>query len=59
MKLVRWHWFASGLMTNDKERAVLPTILFARDSAGPASSWALAIGWWAWGVGVIRTKVKE
>jgi hypothetical protein len=59
MKLVKWHLFRSGLCSSDKERAVLPTIIFARDSAGPASSMALAIGWWAWGIGIIRTKVEE
>lgn len=59
MKLVRHRWFVGNRMSGDKERAVLPTIIFARDSAGPASSMALAIGWWCWGIGIIRTVVKD
>ncbi len=59
MRLVKYKWFVGNRMSGDKERAVLPTIIFARDSAGPASSMALAIGWWAWGIGLIRTVVDD
>jgi hypothetical protein len=58
VKLIKYSTFIGNRMSGDKERAVLPTIIFARDTAGPASSMALAIGWWCWGVGVIRTTVE-
>lgn len=58
MKLVRWHWYYANRASKDPERAVLPTILYSRQNTGMASSTAIAIGWWAWGFGVIRTVVK-
>jgi len=48
--------------TKDSERAVLPTILYAskKETVGVTQFRvsALTIGWWAWGIGVMRTKVK-
>lgn len=47
----------------DKERAVLPTILFATSSEIGSGvrvrASALTIGWWAWGVGIMRTTVRK
>ena len=44
--------------TKDMERAVLPTILFARKQERPVTVTAITIGWWAWGIGLMITTVK-
>lgn len=59
MKVVKYSFFAANTQTHDIERAVLPTIMFARKKDGIANATALSIGWWAWGVGIIRTVVKD
>lgn len=59
MKIVQYSTFASNRKTKDSERAVLPTIIFARDNQGMFSATALAIGWWAWGIGIIRTVLDD
>lgn len=59
MKLVKYSLFAANTQTNDIERAVLPTIMYAHKKDGIATAHALSIGWWCWGIGIIRTKVKE
>lgn len=59
MKIVQYSTFASNRKTKDNERAVLPTIIFARDKAGMFTATAVAVGWWAWGVGIVRTVVND
>lgn len=56
----------SNRKTKDSERAVLPTIIYA--SKKETERWTnqtttvtcrvITIGWWAWGIGVMRTKVR-
>jgi len=58
MKIVRYSPFASNRATKDQERAVLPTIIFARQKSGDITVTALAVGWWAWGIGIIKTTIK-
>lgn len=43
---------------NDVERAVLPVIMYASKKSGIAESKAIVIGWWKWGIGLIRTTVE-
>jgi hypothetical protein len=63
-KIVKYSTFAANTQTNDIERAVLPTIMFARKqnkyegNKVYISSTAISIGWWAWGIGIIRTVTK-
>lgn len=59
MKMTRYSFFAGNRLSGDIERAVLPTVIYAHETAGLASSRALAIGWWAWGIGVIRTTIRD
>lgn len=59
MKIVTYTWYTSDKNDPDPERAVLPTIIFARKKDGIAKAWSIGIGWWAWGFGVIRTVVDD
>lgn len=59
MKMVRYSPFVSNRKTKDSERAVLPTIIFAHDRVGMATATAISIGWWAWGVGIVRTVIDD
>lgn len=59
MKMVRYSPFVSNRKTKDNERAILPTIIFARDKAGMITATAIAIGWWAWGIGIVRTAIND
>jgi len=34
----------------DAERAILPTILYARKDSGQFTARSVAVGWWKWGV---------
>lgn len=49
--------------TKDCERAILPTVLWASKKSSEndctISVRALSIGWWAWGIGVMQTKVES
>lgn len=58
MKLVRYSPFYANRDTKDRERAVLPTIIYGREKAGDITVTAIAIGWWAWGIGITRTAIK-
>lgn len=37
----------------DKERAVLPAIIWTRSSLGIVQGRVIAIGWWKWGIRII------
>lgn len=50
--------YVNSKNTDDKERAVLPTLIYAADKNSIASSKAIAFGWWCWGVCVIRTRIE-
>lgn len=54
-----WHWYKADPNDPDPERAVLPTIIFARKDDGIARAWSIGFGWWAWGFGVIRTIIDD
>lgn len=58
MKQVSYRLHRSNPNDPDPERAVLPTIIYAKRADGPATVQILALGWWAWGIGIIRTVVK-
>jgi hypothetical protein len=58
-KVVTYNTFKSNPNSNDIDRAVLPTIIYAHKEDGIASVSALCIGWWAWGFGIMRTVVKN
>ena len=57
MKRVSYKLYFGDPKSDDPERAVLPTIIYARRSNDIATSYCLAIGWWAWGIGIIRTVI--
>lgn len=57
MRIVKYSLHLSDKNADDPERAVLPAIIYAKRNDGIASSQILAIGWWAWGIGIIRTVV--
>lgn len=59
MRMVKYSTFVANRKTKDNERAILPTLLFARDKSGMASATAIAIGWWAWGFGIVRTVIDD
>lgn len=65
MKTVTYTLMTANRHTDDIERAVLPTIMFARKHDHQegaticATATALTIGWWAWGIGIIRTTVRR
>jgi len=59
MRIVTYKLHISDPTNEDPERAVLPTIIYAKRKAGMATSQVLAIGWWAWGIGIIRTVVDD
>lgn len=58
MKIVNYGLHLSDKTSDDPERAVLPTIIYAKRHNGIASVTIIAIGWWAWGIGIIRTVVE-
>lgn len=58
MKRVKYSIFTANQFTNDAERAVWPALIYAHEELGVAYSHALSIGWWCWGIGIIRTVVK-
>lgn len=58
MKVVKYSLHLSDKDSDDAERAVLPTIIYAHRKDGIASVTIIAIGWWAWGIGIIRTVVE-
>jgi len=58
MKMVMYKFFATD-SKDDIERAVLPTLIVARKQEGMAVAHSIAIGWWRWGVGVIRTVIND
>lgn len=58
MKVTNYNFFVGDKTADDPERAVLPTIIYAKRSNGPATSRVLALGWWAWGFGIIRTTIE-
>lgn len=45
--------------TKDSERAILPTLIFAKESEYPVTVWGIVLGWWAWGIGFMVTTVEE
>ncbi len=55
MKIVRYKLHLSDSSNDDPERAVLPALIYAKRVDGDVSSQVLALGWWAWGFGIIRT----
>lgn len=61
--MVSYSFLVGNRKTKDCERAVLPTILFARNAENVSDCkivvWAISIGWWAWAIGVARTSVKS
>ena len=58
-KYNKYSFLVANRKTKDLERAVLPTILYAGKSDNGVTSKAITIGWWAWGVGILHTKVKS
>lgn len=61
MKFVVYSTFATNSQGEhpDIERAVLPTIMYAKKDDGFATAKCLSIGWWRWGVGIIRTVIND
>lgn len=61
MRFVVYNWFATNSKGEkpDIERAVLPTILYAKKEDGIATATAISVGWWRWGVGLIRTVIDN
>lgn len=61
MRIVTYSWIATDSTGKhaDIERAVLPTIIVARKRDGIAAATAVTLGWWRWGIGLIRTVVDD
>lgn len=55
MTRVKLKWFNGE---EDKERAILPTLMFNSDRVDHISVWCIAIGWWKWGVGIVVTTIE-
>jgi hypothetical protein len=56
--MTRYRLLISNRKTRDDERAVLPTILYARKTEEMVTCRAIIVGWWAWGIGIMQTKVS-
>lgn len=44
---------------DDNERAVLPTIVYARDYNEFAKGFIIGFGWWKWGIRFAFVKIKD
>jgi hypothetical protein len=59
MRFVTYKLYTADQTSDDPERAILPTLMYAARRNDIAYSQVLAIGWWAWGIGIIRTVVDD